>query len=195
MSNIPPVITKRVALPYLPVLKPDEASSETKAVYEEFHRRMSFPAPPNFIMTQGHSPTAARGTWEVVNNVLVKGLIPRWIKEMLFVAISQDRQCNYCRAAHIACCRMLGVDPEVLEQLVKNADNLPDQKIRDMIKFGRKSARDPRSLTQADYDTLRARDLKEPEIMELIAMSAFAVYANIIADATAMNPDEMFTTL
>ena len=28
--------------------------------------------------------------------------------------------------------------------------------------------------------------------MELIAMSAFAVYANIIADATAMEPDEMF---
>jgi hypothetical protein len=31
--------------------------------------------------------------------------------------------------------------------------------------------------------------------MELIAMSAFAVYANIIADATAMEPDEMFETI
>jgi hypothetical protein len=31
--------------------------------------------------------------------------------------------------------------------------------------------------------------------VELIAMSAFAVYANIIADATAMSPDEMFNTI
>jgi hypothetical protein len=31
--------------------------------------------------------------------------------------------------------------------------------------------------------------------MELIAMSALAVYANIIADATGMEPDAMFDTI
>jgi hypothetical protein len=31
--------------------------------------------------------------------------------------------------------------------------------------------------------------------MEIIAMSAFAVYANIIDDATAMDSDQMFDTL
>ena len=31
--------------------------------------------------------------------------------------------------------------------------------------------------------------------MEITAMSAFAVYANIIADATVMEPDQMFDTL
>jgi hypothetical protein len=31
--------------------------------------------------------------------------------------------------------------------------------------------------------------------VELIAMSAFAVYANIIADATAMDPDEKFSAM
>jgi hypothetical protein len=31
--------------------------------------------------------------------------------------------------------------------------------------------------------------------VELIAMSAFAVYANIIADATAMDPDDMFSRI
>jgi len=32
-------------------------------------------------------------------------------------------------------------------------------------------------------------------IMELISMAALAVYANIIADATAMEPDTMFDDL
>ena len=41
----------------------------------------------------------------------------------------------------------------------------------------------------------RLHGLKQSEIVELIAMSAFADYANIIADATAMDPDEMFSTL
>ena len=77
-------------------------------------------------MTQGHSGTVARGTWELVNNVLVSGAIPRWQKEMLFVAISKDRACRYCTAAHIASCRMLGVKPELLEGLVRDMDHIPD---------------------------------------------------------------------
>ena len=97
-------------MPHEPIVKPTDASKELQAVYEEFLRRMGFPSAPNFIMTQGHSPSVARGTWELVRNVLVGGEIPRWTKEMIFVAISKDRECRYCTAAHIACCRMLGVE-------------------------------------------------------------------------------------
>ena len=156
---------------------------------------MSFPAPPNFIMTQGHSHTVARGTWELVRNVLVGGEIPRWTKEMMFVAISIDRQCRYCEAAHVACCRMLGVNPETLHQLVNDVHSIADAKQRDMILFAVKCSRNPQSLAEADFDNLRRHGLSQSEIVETISMSALAVYANIIADATAMEPDEMFATL
>jgi uncharacterized peroxidase-related enzyme len=182
-------------MPYVPSLEHEHASPEAKTVYEEFYTRMSFPAPPNFIKTQGHSPTAVRGTWELVRNVLVLGLIPRWTKEMIFVAISKDRGCRYCIAAHVACCRMLGVSPDLLDDLVRDVDNLPEQKLRDVVKFALKCSRDPQSLTQKDYEQLRKHGLGHSEIIEIIAMSAFAVYANIIADATAMNPDEMFNSI
>jgi uncharacterized peroxidase-related enzyme len=178
--------------PHIPVLPPDEASDESKSVYDEFHKRMSFPAPPNFIMTQGHSPTVARGTWELVKNVLVTGEIPRWFKEMIFVAISQDRNCGYCTAAHIACCRMLGVKPELLDELARDFKSITDVKVRDTILFTLKCSKNPQSLTEDDYDKLREFGFKQSEIVELIAMSALAVYANIIADATAMEPDKMF---
>jgi uncharacterized peroxidase-related enzyme len=180
---------------FISILKPDDASIEARIVYEEFYRRMSFPSPPNFIMTQGHSPTVARGTWAVVENILVKGEIARWTKEMIFVAISKDRHCRYCTAAHIACCRMLGVRPELLNALVSDVYSIPDPKLRDMILFALKSSRDPQSLAEGDFERLRGHGLKQSEIVELIAMSAFAVYANIIADATAMAPDEMFDTI
>jgi uncharacterized peroxidase-related enzyme len=182
-------------MPHIPILKPDEASNEVKNIYEEFHRRMSFPSAPNFIMTQGHSSTVARGTWEVVRNVLVTGEIARWIKEMMFVAISKDRGCQYCTAAHMACCRMLGVQPALLEALVRDVGSLPDPKLRDMILFAIKCSHDPQSLTERDYEQLRQHGLKQSEIMEVVAMSAFAVYANIIADATAMDPDDMFDAI
>ena len=66
-------------------------------------------------MTKGHSSTVVRGTWEAVRNLLVTGELPRWRKEMMFVAISKDRDCRYCTAAHIACCRMLGANSKLLE--------------------------------------------------------------------------------
>ena len=179
-------------MPRIPILSPENAPPESVIVYEEFYTRMQFPAAPNFIKTQGHSPTVARGTWELVRNVLVTGQIPRWKKEMLFVAISKERNCRYCTAAHIACCRMLGVKPETLENLIRDLNSISDPGLRDMIKFGVKCARDPQSLDESDYVKLARQGMTQSEIMELVAMSAFAVYANIIADATAMEPDAMF---
>ncbi len=180
---------------HIPLLKPDQASPATKDVYDDFHRRMSFPGPPNFIMTQGHAPTVARGTWDLVRNILVTGEIPRWKKELIFVAISQERNCRYCEAAHIACCRMLGVDAGTIEHIVRDVNALPDVEMRTMILFAMKCARDPQSLGEADYAGLREHGLKDPEIVELIAMAGPAVYANILADATAMEADAMFATV
>ena len=182
-------------MPHVPVLPPEQASKESNAVYDEFYRRMSFPAPPNFITTQGHSATAARGTWELVRNVLLKGEIARWKKEMIFVAISHDRNCHYCEAAHIACGRMLGVEPGMIERLVRDVTVIPDPVLRDMVRFSVKCAHDPKSIEKADYDVLTRHGLSQSELIELVAMSGLAVYANIIADATAMEPDKMFTSL
>jgi uncharacterized peroxidase-related enzyme len=182
-------------MPHIPILPPDKAPKDVNAVYEEFYRRMSFPSAPNFITTQGHSATVVRGTWEAVKGALVTGALPRWQKEMMFVAISQDRACRYCTAAHIACCRMLGVKPELLESLVRNVNDIPDPKLRDMIKFALNCSRNPQALTDNDHELLRQHGLNLSEIMEIIATSAFAVYANIIADATAMESDQMFSTL
>ena len=56
----------------------------------------------------------------------------------------------------------------------------------------RKCARDPQSLTPADYKTLFSHGYTQSQVVEIVSMSALAVYANIMADATAMENDEMF---
>jgi alkylhydroperoxidase family enzyme len=87
---------------------------------------------------------------------------------------------------------MLGVDQEALNRLVRDVHSIPSLKLRDMILFAIKCSRNPQSLAEADFANLRQHGLKESEIMEIVAMSGLAVYANIIADATAMDDDEMF---
>jgi uncharacterized peroxidase-related enzyme len=180
---------------HVPPLLPDEAPKEVTDLYEDFARRMKFPSAPNFIMTQSHSPNVVRGTWDLVRNILVSGQLPRWIKQLMFAAISKGRNCHYCAAAHLACCRMLGITPEHLDSLVRDVKSISDAKLRDMILFAVKCSKDPQGLTEADYAKLREHDLKQSEIVEIISMSALAVYANIIADATAMEADPMFDKL
>lgn len=180
-------------MPAIHALEPSDADEETREIYADFQRRMGFPAPPNFIKTQGHSVDVARGTWGVVQNVLVGGRLPRSVKEMMFSAISRDRGCEYCEAAHLACCRMLGVDPTNIEQVVDDIDKITPAKLRDLVAFSVKCARSPRALEEADFASLRQHGLGQAEILEVIAMSALAVYANTIADATGMEADSMFT--
>jgi uncharacterized peroxidase-related enzyme len=182
-------------MPNLAIVDPQDASEEVRALYLDFQRRMGFPAAPNFIKVQGHSLAAARGTWGLVQHTLVGGALPRTLKEMMFAAISADRKCLYCEAAHLACCRMLGVDDETLAKLSAHVGDIDPAKARDILMFGIKCARDPQSLTKADFDGLRAHGLRESDIVEVISMSALAVYANIVADATAVPPDEMFNQL
>ena len=88
---------------------------------------------------------------------------------------------------------MLGVETGTIEHIVRDVTAMPDIQLRDMILFSMKCALEPQSVGPADYAGLRQHGLKEAEIVELIAMAGLAVYANIIADATAMEPDEMFS--
>ncbi|HEY1933424.1 MAG TPA: carboxymuconolactone decarboxylase family protein [Acetobacteraceae bacterium] len=175
-------------MPHIPILEPDAASLEVRAVYEEFYHRMSFPAPPNFITIQGHSSAAARGIWELLKNVLLGGQVPRWKKELIIVAISHERDCRYCAAAHAACCTMLGVNAIYM---VRDVRKIPDVALRDAILFAMKAARDPQSLRESDYDTLRTHGFTHSDMVELISVAGLAVYLNIIADATGVETDEM----
>jgi uncharacterized peroxidase-related enzyme len=183
-------------MPHISPCLPPAASKEAVTVYDEFHVGMGFPSPPNFILTQGHAPNVARGSWEAVKHILVEGEVARWIKELMFVAISVERHCAYCSAAHAACCRMLDVNPEWTEAATHgNVEAIADPKLRDMILFALKAARSPQSLSPEDYSRLRSYGLRQSEIVEIIGMAAFAVYANIIADATAMDSDALFDQL
>ena len=127
-----------------------------------------------------------------MHNVLVKGQISRYDKEMLFVAISYDRKCNYCEAAHIACLRMLGASEEVLRSLVYDIQSLSNHKLRDFLLFGLQCARDPQRVTEDDFQMLRDHGFSDAQIVETIAMAGLAVYANIMADAIGIEPDAMF---
>ncbi|HEX7899944.1 MAG TPA: peroxidase-related enzyme [Planctomycetota bacterium] len=177
---------------FLPIVEESAAKGVAAEVFTAFRRTKGTPFVPNFFKTLASAPTVAQGTWNVYRDVGHYGDVPRTIKEMLFVAISQARDCKYCEAAHLAICRLFGIDKETLETLTRDLASLKPGRTRDVIRFGVKAALDPQSVSQEDYDVLRRHGLSDAEIVEVIGMAAFSVYANIVADATRVEIDPAF---
>ncbi|MGJ7580752.1 carboxymuconolactone decarboxylase family protein [Variovorax sp. RHLX14] len=182
-------------MPFSTLSIPQEFSEETEQVFGDFQRGMGFPMTPNFMKMHGHSAAATKGTWGLLQGTLLSGNLPRALKEMLIAAISHDRKCMYCEAAHLACCRSLGIDSETLQALVENVEHLAPEKVRDIILFAVKCARDPQGMTSEDYASLHRHGLNDEDVMELISVTGLAVYLNIVADATGVTPDDMFFSI
>lgn len=166
---------------------------EIQEIYSAFQRKMGIPMVPNVMRVLCHSTSVARGTWGMLENVLAGGSLPRTLKEMMMVAISVDRGCKYCEAAHSTCCRLLGIDSTTLDKLVHRIQDFTPARSRDILLFGLKCARDPQRLTESDYATLTRHGLNQAEIMEIIAMAGLAVYINILVDATGIPVDDAFS--
>jgi|SRR6267142_29755 len=169
----------------------DETASEaTHRIYKQILDVKHLRFVPNFFKTLATSPDVLEGTWSVYRSVSTRGSISEVLKEMIFVAISAAKKCEYCEAAHLAFCRILKVDPETCNNLVNNLDALRPERTRDIVRFAVKAGTDPKSLADADYDPLKRHGIDESEIIEIVAMSAFATYAITIADALKLEVDK-----
>jgi len=171
------------------MLAEHNAEGATKRVYEEILETKHLRKLPHFFQTLANSTPVLQGTWSVYRDVSTRGLISEALKEMIFVAISAATECAYCEAAHLAFCRILKVDAETCKNLVNDIDALTPPRTRDIVRFAVKAGTEPKSLGKADYDTLRGHGLNDEEIIEVVAMSAFARYAITVADALKLEID------
>ena len=172
------------------MVREEDASDAAKAVFEQIREVKHLRFVPNFFKTLANNPAILEGTWTVYRNVSTRGSMPEALKEMIFVAISAAKNCSYCEAAHLAFCRILKVDPETCDNLVNNLDAIRPERTREILLFSVKVGTNPQSLTDADYEALTRHKVTDSEIIEIVAMCAFATYAITIADALKLEKDK-----
>jgi uncharacterized peroxidase-related enzyme len=168
----------------------NQADEHTARIFREILDVKHIRIIPNFFKTLANSPSALQGTWSVYRDVSSRGLIEEAVKEMIFVAISAAKNCAYCEAAHLAFCRILKVDKETCDNLVRDIDALRPARLRDIVRFAVKAGTEPKSLKQKDYSALRKHDLSDAAIIEIVAMAAFAAYAITVAEALKLKVDK-----
>jgi len=168
------------------------AQGEVGRVYAEIRETLGITFVPNFFKALANSPTALRATWEAYRNNSWRGSVPTVLKEMIFVAISTARDCRYCEIAHLAFCKQLGADPQTRRSLVENLDAVVPRRSADVIKFAVKAAMTPAAIDDTDFRCLQGHGVTTAEVAEILAMTAFSMYATTLADALHLPVDPEF---
>lgn len=161
-------------------------------VYHEIRRELGFGMVPNLFKSMATRPEILRANWDKFRATVLAGQLPRTLKEMVGVLISQANGSEYAMRVHLHGLSALGMSDAVLQALVSDYMNCPlPEREKQMLRFGLLAATDPLQLGDADYAALRAHDLSDGEIFELVATADLFASVNAYTDAVDLELDAL----
>lgn len=169
------------------VLEPQVAE-----IYDEIRRELGFGMVPNIFKSMAINPPILRANWDKFRATILVGRLPRTIKEMIGVLISQVNKSEYALRVHLHGLSALGVANEVLDMLIHDFEHcpLPDRE-KVILRFGLLAASDPLHLSDADYEDLFAQGLTLEDIFEIVATADLFSSVNAYTDSARVPIDAL----
>ena len=94
------------------------ATAEVQSIYEDIKKTREIAYIPNIWKTLATHPPTLKRIWLGIKTVMAPGRIDPLTKEMIAVAVSATNNCDYCIRSHTAAARKLGMDNEMLGELM-----------------------------------------------------------------------------
>ena len=152
---------------------------------------------PNVFLVLAHRPDEFRAFFAYHDALMEKpGNLTKAEREMIVVATSNLNQCQYCVVAHGAILRIRAKDPLIADQVAINyrkADITGRQKA--MLDFAVRVSTEAYTVSDSDFETLRAHGFDDDDIWDIAAISAFFGLSNRLANVTSMRPNAEFYTM
>jgi AhpD family alkylhydroperoxidase len=105
-------------MPTVAMVEYDQASSAVRAVYDEIMANKGIDFVPNFWKTLASHPPLLEEVWRSLSRAMAPGRLDALTKEMIALAVSATNGCTYCIRSHTAAARKLGMDDEMLGELM-----------------------------------------------------------------------------
>ena len=165
---------------------------KAQAVYNEIKAELGFGIVPNLFKSMAMNPDLLEANWKKFRSTILQGDIPRTLKEMVGVAISQANGSEYALKVHLHGLSALGMSEKVLQLLVSDFDACPlPEREKAVIRFGLLAATQPRKLTPTHYEELGKMGLDQAEIYEIISTANLFTQVNQYTDAIALEVDAL----
>ena len=94
------------------------ATAEVQSVYQDIKKTREIAYVPNIWKTLATHPPTLKRIWLGIKTVMAPGRLDPLTKEMIAVAVSATNNCDYCIRSHTAAARKLGMDNEMLGELM-----------------------------------------------------------------------------
>jgi AhpD family alkylhydroperoxidase len=105
-------------MPTVAMVEYGEASPEVRAIYDDIMAVKGINFVPNFWKTLASHPPLLAEVWRSLNRAMRPGRLDALTKEMIALAVSATNGCTYCIRSHTAAARKLGMDDEMLGELM-----------------------------------------------------------------------------
>ena len=105
-------------MPTVRLVEYGEAAPQVRAIYDEIMAVKGIDFVPNFWKTLASHPPLLTEVWRSLQRAMQPGRLDALTKEMIALAVSATNGCTYCIRSHTAAARKLGMDDEMLGELM-----------------------------------------------------------------------------
>ena len=105
-------------MPTVAMVEYGDATPEVRAIYDEIMAVKNIDFVPNFWKTLASHPPLLAEVWRSLHRAMHPGRLDGLTKERIALAVSATNGCTYCIRSHTAAARKLGMDAEMLGELM-----------------------------------------------------------------------------
>jgi AhpD family alkylhydroperoxidase len=118
--------------------------------------------------------------WVDTRANLLEGNLPRLLKDMIFVVVARSRNCQYCTTAHMAFCKMLGLNKSDLDLLLNDISKLQPDNVRLSLEYAVSLLDTHSSAHLTHQQQLIDLGMSDDDVNEIILMVGFACNMTIL---------------
>ena len=105
-------------MPTVKMVEYEAATGRVKEIFDDIKDTRNIAFIPNFWKTIAHHPPTLDRVWSDLKSIMAPGRLDTLTKEMIAVAVSVTNGCTYCINSHTAAAIKLGMDNEMLGELM-----------------------------------------------------------------------------
>ncbi|RKD14310.1 alkylhydroperoxidase [Pelobium manganitolerans] len=174
------------------VVNYDDASAETRAIYDDSMRTLGIPFVLNWLKCQGENPAILKGNWEKLKGTLILGDVPNVLKQIIIHNISKRKSCSYCTTVHGIFANSMSAaltdDKDFVLTENLNSDIIPSS-YKTAIKVVTDAALEPQAFKDEQVKLLQEEGFSATEIIELLSLADFVNMATTIAEISGIKVD------
>jgi alkylhydroperoxidase family enzyme len=156
----------------------------------QIEAELGFGVVPNIFAYAQSAPDVQAGLWLAFRHIVMRGQLPRTLKEIMGVIVSQEHGSPYAAQVHLHALMLQGVERAIVDALADGRlpTELPPKSAR-LLSFARDAARRPQDPTTREQ--LVDAGFSPAEIAEAVAVVGLFRMLNLWTDTMAIPIDAL----